>query len=60
MTFTITKKTSKKQLHKILNELPNKQAGVDFTKFFGKVKLPKNFDIIQEQRKSRADGTYNY
>jgi hypothetical protein len=60
MTVTITNKTTKKQLNKILEKLPNKQTGVDFTKFFGKVKLPKKFNVVSEQRNTRNDGTYNY
>lgn len=60
MTITITKKTTKKQIKKILESLPNKRKPVDFTKYFGKVKLPKGFDVIEWQRRNRDDGTYNY
>ena len=60
MTYTITKKTTKKQLQKILQELPNKRKPVDMKKFAGTLKLPKNFDVLEWQRRNRDDGTYNY
>ncbi len=30
------------------------------SKFAGKLKLPKDFDVIDWQRRQRDDGTYNY
>ena len=60
MTYTITKKTSKKELKKILEKMPDKRKAVNFSKYFGKVKLPKDFDMLEWQRRNRDDGTYNY
>ncbi len=60
MTYTITKKTTKKQLKKILDSLPDKRKPVDFSKYYGILKLPKDFDVLEWQRRNRDDGTYNY
>jgi len=60
MTHTIDEKTTKKELKEILEQLPDKRKPVDFSKYFGKLKLPANFDVIEWQRRNRDDGTYNY
>ncbi len=60
MTYTVTKKTTKKQLQKMLASLPDKRKPVDFSKYYGTLKLPKDFDVLEWQRRNRDDGTYNY
>jgi len=60
MTHTIDEKTTKKELKEILEQLPDKRKPVDFSNYFGKLKLPESFDVIEWQRRNRDDGTYNY
>lgn len=60
MTHTIDEKTTKKELREILEQLPDKRKAADFSAYFGKLKLPENFDVIEWQRRTRDDGTYNY
>jgi hypothetical protein len=60
MTHTIDEKTTKKELKEILEQLPDKRKPVDFSKYFGKLILPENFDVIEWQRRNRDDGTYKY
>ena len=60
MKQIIDQKTSKKKIQEMLNQMPDKRKPVDFSNFFGKLKLPDNFDVIEWQRRNRDDGTYHY
>ena len=60
MTYTVTKKTTRKQLKKMLESVKETRKPVDFSKYYDTLKLPKDFDVIEWQRRNRDDGTYNY
>lgn len=60
MKHTIDDKTSKDKIQEILNRMPDKRKPVDFSAFFGKLKLPEDFDVVEWQRRNRDDGTYHY
>ena len=60
MNHIIDDKTTKKELEEMLTQLADKRKPVDFSKYFGKLILPDDFDVIEWQRRNRDDGTYNY
>ncbi len=60
MTYKLKKKFTKEELDKVLEKIAKKKQGIDMTKYAGKLKLPKDFDVIEWQRRQRDDGTYNY
>ena len=60
MTYKLKKKFTKEDIDKVLEKIAKKKKGIDMSKFAGKLKLPKDFDVIEWQRRQRDDGTYNY
>ncbi len=60
MTYKLKKKITKEDIDKVLEKIAKKKKGIDMSKFAGKLKLPKDFDVIEWQRRQRDDGTYNY
>ena len=60
MTYKLKKNFTKEDIDKVLEKIAKKKKGIDMSKFAGKLKLPKDFDVIEWQRRQRDDGTYNY
>lgn len=60
MTYKLKKDATKEDVEKILKKIASKKKGIDMSKFAGKLKLPKDFDVVEWQRRQRDDGTYNY
>ncbi len=60
MTYKLPKNATKEDVDEILKKIAEKKKGIDMSKFAGKLKLPKNFNVIEWQRRQRDDGTYNY
>ena len=60
MKHTIDQDTSKKKIQELFDQMPDKRKPVDFSAYFGKLKLPADFDVVEWQRRNRDDGTYHY
>lgn len=60
MIYKLKKKFTKEDIDKVLEKIAKKKKGIDMSKFAGKLKLPKDFYVIEWQRRQRDDGTYNY
>ena len=60
MTYKLKKNFTKEDIDKVLEKIAKKKKDIDMSKFAGKLKLPKDFDVIEWQRRQRDDGTYNY
>jgi len=47
MTYKLKKKFTKEDIDKVLEKIAKKKKGIDMSKFAGKLKLPKDFDVIE-------------
>jgi hypothetical protein len=60
MTYKLKKNATKEDVDRILKKIASKKKGIDMKEFAGKLKLPKDFDVLEWQRRQRDDDTYNY
>ena len=49
MTYKLKKNFTKEDIDKVLEKIAKKKKGIDMSKFAGKLKLPKDFDVIEWQ-----------